>query len=334
MKERWHRHKPLIVFWAGYTVVFVIAARLAAYIMPIVIAAVIAVMMKPVYDFFIRRFRFQPAFNATAITLLVYGALLGMAGFLLYLILRQSISLFERFGYLFRDFFSSPEVYNQLRDGLLKGNLLSTVTDIASSVFRIVPTVITFVIFTFVLTVFLLNHLRSIKALLLDRAGERCRPVVARVLATGYRVVRRFIRSYVILYLITFAEAAFIFWLTGVEYPLAFGFITAVADILPVLGPGTVYVPFAVMFFLQGKYIPAIALLVFFIVTSVLRQILEPKLVSDTVKVHPLAVMAAIYFSIVAMNIWILFYVVTLIVVYKVLAQAGVLPAIGKKKAN
>ena len=63
----------------------------------------------------------------------------------------------------------------------------------------------------------------------------------------------------------------------------------------------------------------------------ILRQILEPKIVSDTVKVHPLAVMGAIYFSIVAMNIWILFYVVLLFLVYKVLTQAGVLPSINEK---
>ena len=331
MKERLLRQKPLIVFWAVYTLVFVIFARLAAYLMPVVIAATIAVMMRPLYDFLRRRFRFQPAFNATVITLLVYGAVLAMVGFLLYLIAMQAVSLFETYGDNFRDFFASPELYNRLRDALLSGDLLGTVSDIASSVFRIVPLIITFVIFTFVLTIFFLNHMQGIKRTLLARVGERHRHTAAKVLSTGYRLIRRFIRSYVILYLITFVQAVFIFYITGVQYPLAFGFITAVADILPVLGPGTVYVPFAVMFILQQNYFSGVVLLVYFLLTSILRQVLEPKIVSDTVKVHPLAVMAAIYFSIVAMNIWILFYVVLLFLVYKVLTQAGVLPSAGQK---
>lgn len=331
MKEKLLHHRPLIVFWAAYTLAFIVIARLAAYIMPVVIAAAIAVMMKPLYDFFIRRFRFRPAFNATVITLLVYGTVLTLIGYLLYLIARQAVSVFENYRHLLDGFFDSPEVFNQIRDALLTGHLLSTVTDIASSVFRIVPLIITFVIFTFVLTVYLLNHMQRIKNAVLDRVGEKRRDTVARVMSTGYRLIRRFIRSYVILYFITFVQATFIFFVTGVEYPLAFGFITAVADILPVLGPGTIYVPFAVSFILQQNYISGVILLVYFVLTSVLRQILEPKIVGDTVKVHPLAVMAAIYFSIVAMNIWILFYVITLFVVYKVLTQAGVLPPLSEK---
>ena len=334
MKEKLLRQKPLIVFWAVYTVLFLLIARFSAYLLPVIAAAAIAVVMKPLYDFFRRRFRFQPAFNATVITLLVFGVLLSLVGFLLYLIARQAISLFDRYGYLLSDVFDSPELYDKIRDALLTGNLLATVTEIASSVFRIVPLVIAFVVFTFVLTIFFLNHMHAIKRAVLARVGEKHRATVGAVLSTGYRLARRFIRSYAILYLITFVEAVFIFFVTGVDYPLAFGFITAVADILPILGPGTVYVPFAVMFILQKNYTAGVILLMFFVLTAVLRQILEPKIVSDTVKVHPLAVMAAIYFSIVAMNIWILFYVVLLFFVYKVLTQAGVLPSGGEKAEN
>ena len=39
---------------------------------------------------------------------------------------------------------------------------------------------------------------------------------------------------------------------------------------------------------------------------------------------HPLAVLTAIYFSIVSMNIWVLFYVVSLFMVFRVLNAAGV----------
>lgn len=328
MKARLLRHKPLLMFFGIYTLVFLVLVRIAAYIMPIAVALTVAVVMKPLYDLLRRRFFFKSAFSATVITLLVFGALAAMLGFLLYLIAQQAVSLFERYGYLIRDYFNSPQLFDNIRDALLSGNLLGTLSDVAASVFRIVPLVITFAIFTFVLTIFFLNRMHALKTGLLNRIGDKHRCTVDRVLSTAYKLVRRFIRSYLILYVITFVEAVFIFWLTGVDYPLAFGFITAVADILPVLGPGTVYIPFAVIFFLQKNYAAGVTLLVFFLLTSVLRQILEPKIVSDTVKVHPLAVMAAIYFSIVAMNIWILFYVVLLFLVYKLLNLAGVLPSV------
>ncbi|MBQ7218224.1 MAG: hypothetical protein IJS27_01865, partial [Ruminococcus sp.] len=67
-----------------------------------------------------------------------------------------------------------------------------------------------------------------------------------------------------------------------------------------------------------------ITILVFFLLTAILRQIMEPKIVSDSVKVHPLIVMTGIYLSIAAMNLWLLFYVVLLFLLYKVLSVSGV----------
>ena len=170
---------------------------------------------------------------------------------------------------------------------------------------------------------FFMHRLGDIRDSLLDRAGEY-RGVLQNVFHIAYGMVRQFIRSYLILYAITFAEAALIFYLTGVGYPLAFAFITAVADILPVLGPGTVYVPIAVVFILRKNYIIGIILILYFLLTVVLRQILEPRIVSGSVKMHPLTVLAAIYFSIVSMNIWVLFYVVGLFMSFRVLNAAGV----------
>jgi predicted PurR-regulated permease PerM len=101
-----------------------------------------------------------------------------------------------------------------------------------------------------------------------------------------------------------------------------------------VLGPGTVYVPLAVIFILQKNYIGGVVLLLYFLLTVILRQILEPRVVSSGVKVHPLVVLAAIYFSIVSMNIWVLFYVISLFMVFRVLNAAGVFAAETEKSPH
>lgn len=324
MKERVLRYRRQLVFLAVYTLAFALMAQLAIYVMPFLIAIVIAVVMKPLYDYFRRRFNFQSTFAATVITLFIFGLVFAIIGFLLYLILRQAVSLFDSYGYLLDDFFSPPNLYDQLKEALMSGRLIGTVSEVASALFRMVPLVIIFVVITFALTVFLLHHMGSIKTAVLDRVGNGRRELLSKVFSVGYTMVRKFIRSYIVLYAITFVEAAFIFYLTGVEFPLPFAFITAVADVLPIFGPGTVYVPFAIIFFLNENYIGGITILVFFLLTAILRQIMEPKIVSDSVKIHPLAVMTGIYLSIAAMNLWILFYVLILILLYKVLTLSGV----------
>lgn len=325
MKERVNRYRTPIVYFLVYTVIFLLAAQAAVYILPFVIALVIAVVMKPLYDFLKRRFFFQSAFAATVLTLLIFGAVLAIAAFLLYLIAVQALSLIETYGYLWEDMLASPELFNRLRDALISGDLLGTVGGVASALFRIVPLCVTFVIITFGLTVFFLHHLGGIRSFILKKLEGERREQAARVISTAYLLVRRFIRSYVILYLVTFVEAVFVFYLTGVDYPLAFAFIAAVADVLPVIGPGTVYLPLAIVFVLNKNYIAGITLAVFFIITVIVRQILEPRIVSDTVKVHPLIVLAAIYCSVAAMDILVLFYVLLLVLGYKVLSLSGVL---------
>ena len=327
MKARLLKNKPKLIFFLIYTLLFFVISQLALYLTPLIIALVIAVVMKPLYDYFRCKFNFQSTFAATVITLFIFGLIFAVFGFLLFLILRQAVSLFDSYGYLIDDFLHSPNLTDQLRQALMSGNLMGTVSDVAGALFQLIPLIIIFVIFTFALTVFLLHHMSEIKEKLLDKAGDSRRELLSRVFSIGYTLTRKFIRSYLILYLITFFEAAFIFYLTGVEYPLPFAFLTAVADVLPILGPGVVFIPFSIIFILQKNYFAGITILIFFLLTGVLRQIMEPKIVSDNVKIHPLIVMTGIYLSIAAMNLWILFYVLILALLYKVLTLSGVFDA-------
>ena len=295
----------------------------AAFVLPFVIALLLSVVMKPLFDFLRGRFRFRSSFAATAVTLLIFGALFAVIGFLLFLVVKQAFSLMTDHRDEIAGYVRSPELFDTLKENLLSGSLLTAASSVAKTLFQAVPLAITAVVITFAMTVFFLHHLEQLRDRMLSRAGEY-RSLLSNVFHIAYTMVRRFIRSYLILYGITFCEAVFIFYLTGVEYPLAFAFVTAIADILPVLGPGTVYVPLTILFILQKNYIGGVFLLLYFLLTVILRQIIEPRIVSGSVKVHPLIVLAALYFSIVSMNIWVLFYVVSLFMAFRVLNTAGV----------
>ena len=323
MKPRFFSGKPRLVFFLCYTLLFVLAVQAAAFVLPFVLSLFTAVLMKPLYDYLRIKFSFRSSFAATALTLLVFGVVFAVIGIILFLAISQALSLLEDYRGVIADLFRSPALFDTLKETVISGNLLNTVTSVASALFQAVPLGITFVIVTFALTVFFLHHLGDLRDNLLHRAGEYSN-VLGNVMHIAGDTLRRLIRSYLILYAITFVEAVFIFCLTGVEYPIAFAFVTAVADVLPILGPGTVYVPFAIVFILQKNYISGVILLVYFLLTVVLRQILEPRIVSDQVKVHPLVVLSAIYFSIVSMNIWVLFYVVSIFIAYRILDTAHV----------
>ena len=74
-----------------------------------------------------------------------------------------------------------------------------------------------------------------------------------------------------------------------VDYFLLVGFIIAFLDMLPFFGTGTVLGPWAIIKILSGDYRMAIALIILYVVTQVVRQVIQPKLVGDSIGMNPLA---------------------------------------------
>ena len=64
---------------------------------------------------------------------------------------------------------------------------------------------------------------------------------------------------------------------------------------MPVLGPGLVFVPWIIWEFISGHTGLGVSLLVVYTVISVVRQILEPKIVGDSIGLHPLATLISLY---------------------------------------
>ena len=87
------------------------------------------------------------------------------------------------------------------------------------------------------------------------------------------------------------------------EYALLLAALIALIDALPVFGTGTVLVPWAAAVCLLGNVPKGIALLALFAVISVVRSVLEPKLVAAQAGLPPLASLAAMYVGFCAMGV-------------------------------
>lgn len=108
-------------------------------------------------------------------------------------------------------------------------------------------------------------------------------------------VVSRYIKSYILLLLITFAELFSGFLILGIKNSFVLAIIIAVVDILPILGVGTVLIPWSVVLFIGGNRALAIGLIVLFAIIYIVRQYAEPKIVSAQMEVHPLITLFAMY---------------------------------------
>ena len=81
----------------------------------------------------------------------------------------------------------------------------------------------------------------------------------------------------------------------NVKYPLLIALAIGFVDALPILGSGSVMVPWAIISALNGDLRLGVSILILWIIMSLVRQFLEPKIVSGNIGIHPIFTVAAMY---------------------------------------
>ena len=107
--------------------------------------------------------------------------------------------------------------------------------------------------------------------------------------------VLKLFSGYLILSAITFAVVFVSFLLFSVKHALIFSLIIALVDLLPVLGTGTVLIPAALLNFINEKTTAGVLLLALYISLTLLRNFLEPKIISDRLNINPLLMLITLF---------------------------------------
>lgn len=85
------------------------------------------------------------------------------------------------------------------------------------------------------------------------------------------------------------------FMLLDVNFIFLLAILIAFLDFLPFFGTGTALLPWAVYKFLVGNYKMTVGLLVLYGVTQLVRQLIQPKLVGDSLGMNPLLTLVFLF---------------------------------------
>lgn len=109
------------------------------------------------------------------------------------------------------------------------------------------------------------------------------------------KAILGYIRAQITLVSITALQTVVGLYVLGVKYAVTIAIVVGILDILPVVGSGSVFIPWMVFEIFRGNYSLTLGLGLLYAFILVVRQILEPKLVADNLGIHPLATLIAIY---------------------------------------
>jgi len=104
-----------------------------------------------------------------------------------------------------------------------------------------------------------------------------------------------FLKSQVILSLLTFVITLIGLIIIGTKYAIVMSLVVVFVDLLPVLGTGSVLVPWAIYCFATDVTGMGIGLIILFLFITAFRRVVEPKLIGDSIGLSPLLTLISLY---------------------------------------
>lgn len=194
-----------------------------------------------------------------------------------------------------------------------------------------VPSAIIAVVISIVACCFMTSEFPEIINLIKIQFPENKRGDLERAKIILKDSLSKMAKAYLLIMLTTFIEMSVgltILRLVGVfesNYIIIIAVATAIVDIIPVLGTGTVLIPWAAYSFIIGNVGMGIGLVIIYAVISVLRQVIEPKLVAGQLGLSPIVTIAALYFGLKLFGVLGVFVLPILIIMIKLLNDEGII---------
>ena len=319
MQQPWEKKQEFLIKILYYVtvlaLVYVVFRYAFLHLMPFVLAFAFGAMLQPLIRWLHRKAPVVPkGMLAVVVTLVFYAALIALVSFLGF---RLGVWLkdwllglpdfyqntlepaFASINQWFQNFVAGidPDMVasiNALPTDWMQSlgtaitefsvNMAGGLTHFVSSVPGLVADVVMMVIATF----FVAMDYDRIVDFVARQLPEDKRRVMHHAWRNLKQTLGKYVKSYSLILLVTFVELSIGLSILGVENAVLIALLIAVFDILPVVGSAVITYPWAVIALIQGRIGFAIGMAVMATIIVVVRDVLEPQIVGQTVGMHPL----------------------------------------------
>ena len=195
----------------------------------------------------------------------------------------------------FKNLFGDPKQYLATQLQKLLGELAGKLTGGVAALLGRLPGIFLFLVVTLIACFYFALEYDKVCDVFLHLLPPSLRERFPEYKARFLCALKRCVKAYFFLFLLTFGELFLGFFLLRVGYPFLLAALIATLDVLPVLGVGTVLIPWAILALLTGGTARGVGLLILYGVITVVRQIAEPHFVGKSIGLHPILMLTAFY---------------------------------------
>jgi sporulation integral membrane protein YtvI len=312
----------LLLLTLAVAVSIYLSFKLLKYVFPFVLAFIFSAIIKPTVEFLNVKLKIRRGLSTLICTLIFFIIIGTIMFFLVIAMINQISGLVRSLPEWLKDI-SKPlsniitslnhlsEYFPNLSDELsssldqISVSLMSSLTSIAADVGQFIinravsiPGAIIFIFITVLSTYFYTKDRKYFKDLLSKQLPDSWIETFYdnRKKITGTLI--KWLKAQGIILSITFSELLIAFSIIGIKYSLILAMIIALIDILPVLGTGTIMIPWILISFFSGNSDLAVKLLIIYVAETAIRQFIEPRIVGRGIGIHPLITLLAMYIGV------------------------------------
>ena len=336
-----------VAFIAVFVILLFLALKYVAPIaVPFIIGFIVAIVLQKPVAWLAQKTRVARGIWSTLLVILMLAVIVLLLIWVLVKVYNEfysfAASLTDQLPLLTETVKNLGNSYNALLDRLpdsiqesvkeVPANMLSSVIgsfggfigNVATSAVANIPSFIVGFVVAVISGIFMTTDYNRITGFILRQLSEKGRTVVIRAKNICVQSVIKMLGCYLLLMLITFIELCIGFKLIGIPNVVALALLISIVDLLPVLGTGTVLIPWGIIDLVMGNTARGFGILAVFAVVTVVRNVIEPKLVGKNVGLPPIVTLMAMYIGMEAMGLFGLVLFPVAIIVAVQLQEAGV----------
>ena len=296
----------VLIIWLG--------PKLLSFFLPFVIAIIVSAIANPLVNFLEKKVKILRKHSSAVIIILVLAVLFALIYLLIWGLIQGAQQLFGEMDDIIATFLgfldefrvalanlsiSLPEGLHELISSLdtsIESALTGFAADLmdrinlsaAGSYLNNALNVLILIIISILATYFVMIDRNSISLAISRVVPTSIQQYYLVVMDNIRTAVGGYVKTQLKLMIIIMLALFVGFKLLKVEYALLLAFITAILDFLPVFGTGTIIGPWVVFKIISGDYLYAVFLIIIYLVCLLLKQLLQPKIMGDSVGLSPL----------------------------------------------
>lgn len=298
-----------------------IGIKMAVFYMPFLIAFIIALMVEPAIKYLMKKTKMTRKMSSIIIFFIAFTIIIGIVVWGVVSLISESTNLLQTLN-IYID-----KAYTQIQDTIgkmeitkinISNNVLNLaedasreillkistwVTNFLTKLISVITSIPTVAIYT-VITILSVYCICTDRIYILDFMEYHMPKKWIQKIGIHIKEITKklggYLKAEAILILVSFVISViglYIFRFIGmdIKYPLLIALAIGFVDALPILGSGSVMVPWAIISALNGDIRLGISILILWIIMSIIRQVLEPKIVSGKIGIHPIFTLIAMY---------------------------------------